>query len=194
MLIVRALYELKSSGASLREVLSETLDKEGIYYTSTATYKDVWINRQVLLDGKKYYSMVLVYVDDILCIHKDTLVVIDAMASIYIMKQGSMGPPDRYLGVNIKKVQTQDVNVMWATHNGDYCKAEIANLEKTLTDDRKSLSQYEDGRCPYPSSFYPDIDTSSKIDDNGFHEYQQHIRVLRWAIELGRINIMTEVN
>ena len=34
--------------------------------------------------------MVLFYIDYILCIHKDTLVAIDALESIYVMKQGSM--------------------------------------------------------------------------------------------------------
>ena len=41
--------------------------------------------------------MVLVYVDYIFCIQKDMLVVIDALASIYVVKQGSMVPMDRYL-------------------------------------------------------------------------------------------------
>jgi hypothetical protein len=127
-------------------------------------------------------------------LHKDTSVVIDALASICVMKEGSMGPPDRYLGANIDKVQTQDGKVMWTMHSGDYCKAAIANLEKTLTADGKSLSQYGDGKRPYLSTFHPEIDTSAELDDNGFHEYQHHIGVLRWAIELGRINIMTEVS
>ena len=39
-----------------------------------------------------------------------------------------------------------------------------------MTDDGKSLSQYEDGRRPYPSSFHPEIDTSAEIDENGVHE------------------------
>ena len=67
------------------------------------------------------------------------MVVIDALKSIYVMKQGSMVPPDCYLGANIKKVQTKDGMNMGATHNRDYCKAAIANMEKTLMDDGKSL-------------------------------------------------------
>ena len=62
------------------------MGKEGIGYTSTATDKDVWVKRGFLPDVKDYYSMVLVYVDDILCIHKDVSVVIDALTSIYILK------------------------------------------------------------------------------------------------------------
>ena len=53
---------------------------------------------------------------------------------------------------------------MWGTHRGDYFKSEIANLEKTLTDDRKILLQYGDVRRPYLSSFHPEIDTSSDLD------------------------------
>ena len=67
--------------------------------------------------------MVLVYVDDILCIYKDTSVIIYALASIYAMKQGIMGPLEHNLGANIKKVQTHHSKVMWETHIGDYCKA-----------------------------------------------------------------------
>ena len=139
MLILRSLYGLKSSGASCKEMLEETMGKEGPGYTSTTIDKDVCIKKAVFPDGKEYYSRVLVYIDDILCIHKDTLVVIDALVSIYIMKEVRMGPPDRYLGSNTKKMQTQDGKVMWATHSRDYCKAVIANTEKTLMDDGKRL-------------------------------------------------------
>ena len=114
--------------------------------------------------------MVLVYVDDISCIHKDASVVIDALVSIYVVKQVSMELPGRYLGAKINKVQTQDGKVMWETHSGDCCKSEITNLEKTLTDDRKSLLQYGDVRSPYMSSFHPYIDTPDEIDENGVHE------------------------
>ena len=113
MLIARALYRFKSSGASWREMLAENMGKDDIGYTSTAADKDIWINSEVLPDGKVYYSMVLVYVGDLLCIHKDMSVAIDALAIIYVMKQGSMGPPERYLEENIGKVQTQDRKVLW---------------------------------------------------------------------------------
>ena len=137
--------------------------------------------------------MVLVYDDDILCIHKDTLVVIDYLTSFYIMKQGIMGPPYHYLGSNIEKVQTQEGKDLWATHRGDYCEAVIVNMEKTLTYDGKILSHYGDSRRPYPSSFNPEIDTSADMDVNGVHDYQQHIGVLCWVIELGRIDSRIDI-
>ena len=41
MLIVRAMYRLKSCGDSWSAVLAETLGKDSLGYTSTSAYKDV---------------------------------------------------------------------------------------------------------------------------------------------------------
>ena len=60
--------------------------------------------------------------------------------------------------------------------------------------DGKNLSQHGYGRHPYLSSFHPDIDTSSEIDENGVHEFQHRIGVLCWAIKIVRIDIMAEVS
>ena len=51
MLIVRALYGLKSGGDSCRVMFTENLGKYGRGYTSTAADKDLWIKREVLPDG-----------------------------------------------------------------------------------------------------------------------------------------------
>ena len=53
MLIVKALYRLKYSGASWRAMLAETLGTDGLGCTSAAADKDVWIQREVLPDGKE---------------------------------------------------------------------------------------------------------------------------------------------
>ena len=138
--------------------------------------------------------MVLVYVDYIFCIHKDTLVVNDAITIIYVIKQGSMGPLTHYLGESSRRCRRSMIMLCGRPHSGYHCKAAIANLEKTLSADGKSLSQYGNGRRPYPSSFHTNIDTSAELDENCVHEYLQHICVLHWVIELGIMGIMTEVN
>ena len=45
--------------------------------------------------------MILVYSNDILVVLKDTSADIDCLANIYVLKEGSMRPPDLYLGSNI---------------------------------------------------------------------------------------------
>ena len=62
--IVRALYGLKSSGASWRKVLAQSLTDLG--YVSSKADPDLWIKPRVKPNGDEYYSMVLVYVDDVM--------------------------------------------------------------------------------------------------------------------------------
>jgi hypothetical protein len=64
LLIVRALYGLKSSGAAWRSHLANTLQTLG--YTSCVADPDVWYHATIKPDGFHYYEYVLVYVDDLL--------------------------------------------------------------------------------------------------------------------------------
>lgn len=70
VLIVRkALYGLKSSGASFCQYLAEKLDDIG--FKSSLADPDVWLQASVKPDGERYYKYMLCYVDDILCISHD---------------------------------------------------------------------------------------------------------------------------
>ena len=64
LVITRTLYGLKSSGASWRNMLAGTLEDFG--FTSTVADPDVWRRRAEQADGKEYYELLLVYVDDLL--------------------------------------------------------------------------------------------------------------------------------
>jgi hypothetical protein len=64
VIIVRALYGLKSSGAAWRAHLAGTLKSLG--FTSSLADPDVWYRAASKPDGFEYYEYVLAYVDDIL--------------------------------------------------------------------------------------------------------------------------------
>jgi len=64
VLIVRALYGLKSSGAAWRSHLANTFQSLG--YISCVADPDVLYHPAVKPDGFPYYEYVLVYVDDLL--------------------------------------------------------------------------------------------------------------------------------
>ena len=67
-IIVRALYGLASSGASFRNHLEDYMNHLG--YKSCLADPDLWYRPEVREEDKfKYYSYVLLYVDDCLCIH-----------------------------------------------------------------------------------------------------------------------------
>ena len=66
MIIVRALYGLKSSGAAFRALLAESLHDLG--YKPSLADPDVYMRPAVKSNRFKYYEYVLTYVDDVLCI------------------------------------------------------------------------------------------------------------------------------
>ena len=66
MIIKKALYGLKSSSAAFRAHLAEIMYNLG--YKPMRADPDVWIRPANKPCGFEYYEMVLVYVDDILCI------------------------------------------------------------------------------------------------------------------------------
>jgi hypothetical protein len=69
VLIVRALYGLKSSGARWRDHISGTLRSGG--FTSCYADPDIWMRPNCKPDGTKYWEYVLCYVDDILVVSHD---------------------------------------------------------------------------------------------------------------------------
>jgi len=117
MIIARALYGLKSSGAAWRSTLTQTMEALG--YQPTQADPDVWIRRATKKDGSDYYKLMLIYVDDVLYIAEDPEKDMGKLGQIYRLKDG-VGTPDRYLGGNIERVQTSDGSVAWSISSYDY--------------------------------------------------------------------------
>ena len=80
LVMVRAIYGLKSSGASWRSTLAKTIEDMG--YTNTTADPDVWRRRARRTDGSEYYEILLSYVDDILCVSEDPKKTIKAIGDI----------------------------------------------------------------------------------------------------------------
>ena len=194
MVITRALYGLKTSGASWRAMFAETLRDKG--YFPTRADPDVWLKPKVKPNGDEYYSMILVYVDDCLHFDHEPNTLMDYLESIYRLKDKAEAP-DRYLGANMDKVQLEDGRVLWSMASYDYVKSSIANLEKTLEKEgSRPLRTYgkRAGERPFPVDYRPEVDVSPELGDELGNRYLQLIGILRWAIELGRIDITTHVS
>jgi hypothetical protein len=139
--------------------------------------------------------MILVYVDDILHLSHDPDVAINALRGMYELKEGSVGPPTRYLGANVERVQLGDGRETWAMSSKDYITSAISNVESMRKmDGEPPLKVYGDCKRPNPKDYRPEIDTSDELDAQGIHHFQELIGILRWAVELGRVDIMTEVS
>ena len=70
VIIVNALYGLKISGKACQAITVHTLHDLG--YQPTRGVNGVWIKLMTRPDGRGYYALVLICVDDILCINHDT--------------------------------------------------------------------------------------------------------------------------
>ena len=127
MLVVRAIYGLKSSGSAWRQLLLQILIDLGyVYYKADP---DVWLKAETKHDVTEYYAYVLVYVDDVLHLHQDPDTFMNRLAEVYRLKDGNVGEPDRYLGANIEIVQLYDSSVAWSMTNREYVTNTIQNLE-----------------------------------------------------------------
>ena len=69
-------------------------------FTSSKADPDLYYRAQVKKNGEKYYEYLLAYcVDYILCVSEDTKPIMDEVGRLYRVKENSVGPPKRYLGV-----------------------------------------------------------------------------------------------
>lgn len=193
VLIVRALYGLKSSGARWRDHISATLREGG--FTSCKADPDVWMRAATKLDGFKYWEYVLVYSDDILALSHDPQKIMDYLASKYTLKEGSVKEPDTYLGAEIIKFTIHGCDdpekPRWAMSSTTYIKRSIADVETELTKVGKKLPTKV--KTPMASGYRPEIDQTPELDERRATYYQGLIGILRWACELGRIDMLCEV-
>ncbi|GFH50500.1 hypothetical protein CTEN210_06976 [Chaetoceros tenuissimus] len=94
----------------------------------------------------------------------------------------------------MQQVQLQDGSVAWSMNCVEYLQGAISNVDKYLNECDSALKNYRDGKRPFPSSYRPEMDVTPELDAEAMNRYQQYIGVLRWAIELGRIDMNTEVS
>ena len=74
--------------------------------TSTNVDLDIWLKAETKTsDGSKYYSYILSYVDDVLCIHQYGEGTIMKIDKYFNMKEDSIGDPYIYiLGLNLERL------------------------------------------------------------------------------------------
>jgi hypothetical protein len=127
VIIVRALYGLKSSGARWQDHMANTLRDGG--YESYKADPDVWMKPGMKRD-------VLCYVDDILVIDENPKEMMKYLQSWYMLKEGSVKEPETYLGATVKKWyipgSDEPATVCWAMTSEVYVKRAIMDVESEL--------------------------------------------------------------
>jgi len=148
--------------------------------------------------GFEYYEYVLIHVDDILVISGDPDKVLTSLSSIHKFKEDQAGlkwsPPDRHLGADMGQSAIPDDTRgkhHWHMSSDTYTKDAIKTVESKLEAEGRKLSTRAD--TPLSTNCRPGLDITEELDLEGTNYYQNLIGVLRWAVELGRVDIHVAV-
>ena len=190
IVIVRALYGLKSSSARWREHMAETLRNGG--FTSCKADPDLWLRPAMKPDGSKIYEYVLCYVDDCIFQGLDPPGFMDYLRTVYTLKDGTVQEPETYLGADVRRYELADGQKAWAISSDTYVRRAVEEVERELARVGKQLKKKV--VSPLASGYRPELDASPELDENRASYFASLMGVLRWCIELGRIDIVVEVN
>jgi hypothetical protein len=132
-------------------------------------------------------------VDDIICVHHDHGAPLAKLDEYFKMKEGSIQVPTFYLGAKLKKTVLPNGVVDWGMSSSKYVQSAVQNVKEylaSLPGDQKLL---KNTYVPFAGGYKPEIDDSPELDPTRANLYQSQIGILRWCVELGRIDIITEV-
>jgi Reverse transcriptase (RNA-dependent DNA polymerase) len=189
-LVVRALYGLKSAGASFRNHLASCLSHLG--YQSSRGDPDVWFCAATKENKEEYYEYLLVYTDDILAIGMKPMDVLTKLNKYFKLKAESVHSPDNYLGTKLKETILPNGAKAWGQSSSQYVQNAVKNLETWMADKEYKLPK----KAPTPmiATYRPEMDVTALLNADEANYYQSLVGVLRWIIEVGRIDITTEVS
>src|SRR5688572_6932595 len=133
MIIIKALYGLKSAGAAFRSYLAKQL--HDMEYTLSKADADVWMRLAFKPDGEEYYKFMLVYVDNLLSILHDPQTPMEELKDTIKFKNNKVMPPEMYLGA---KLQKKDINGLscWSMTSCNFIYAAVANVEEKLSKEK----------------------------------------------------------
>ena len=190
MIVEMALYGLKSSGAAFCSKLASIL--YDMNYRASLANPDVWKRKAAKPSGERYHKYVLCYVDDILVLLHHPIRSMDGIRDMFKLKGDRAEKSDMYLGAQVTEVQTDNGTKCWSLSSEKYLKASVNNVEATLRINNSKLPS----NCPAPctAGYHLAEDTSKELNADGTRLFQELIGVLRWAMEIGRLDILLEVS
>ena len=111
------------------------------------------------------------------------------------LKEESIGPPDHYLGGKVRKVQLENGVNAWAFSSSQYVQTAVKNVEAYLMpEDSKCWKMPNKADTPLTTKFRLELDISRQLNVADAAYYQSLIGILRWIVELGRVDVCLEVS
>ena len=168
LLIVKALYGLKSSGLRWHERLADVLRTMGFFPCKAEP--DIWMR-----DKGDHYEYIGVYVDDLALVSRNAQGIIDELSITHKFKLKGTGPITFHLGCDF-----------FRDEDGNLCYAPRKYIEKMLDNYRHVFGTYpRKATSPLVKGDHPELDTSELLDVEWIKIYQSFIGALQWVIQIG---------
>jgi hypothetical protein len=130
-------------------------------------------------------------------IHHDADSIMARIGKAFTMKKGSVGDPDLYLGARIKPMVLDNGIVAWSMSASKYVQEAYKNCKDFIEKNDNFKGKYKvtaKPANPFPTTFDADLDVSDPLMPEEASYFQSIIGVLRWMIEIGRVDINIKVS
>ena len=175
LIIVKALYRLRTSGARFRDKFSQSL--RALKFIPCKNEPDIWLR-----DMGDHYEYICTWVDDLAICSRDPMAISTALSD----KNGEhkydfkgVGPIEYHLGGNFYR----DPNGTLVYSAESYIKCMVQQYEWMFGEAPKESS------CPLSPNDHPELDLSDELEDEGVAQNQSLIGQFQWAISLCRFDI-----
>jgi hypothetical protein len=109
------------------------------------------------------------------------------------MKEGSIQVTTFYLGNKLKKTFLPNGVVEWGMSSRKYVQSAVQNVKEYLAALPCDQMPLKKASGPFAGGYKPELDESPELDSTRANFYQSQLGILRWCVELGRIDIITEI-
>ena len=175
LVIVKALYGLRTSGARWHDRFADVLRDMG--FGPSMVEPDIWMRR-----NGELYEYIAVYVDDLLIAALDPYAITDALCNQYHFKLKGTGDVKFHLGMDF----IREGNVLHIRQTS-YLERLFAMFERIFGHPPRHYFS------PLSQGDHPELDTSEFLDDEKTKLYQSLIGALQWVVTIGKFDIYTAV-
>ena len=114
------------------------------------------------------------------------------LGKYFPFKPESVGPPKFYPAGKLSKLELPNGVVAWAISTSKYIQQALNNPEGILK--THGLKLRKNMNSPLPGNCRPECDSTPECSTENATLYTSLIGILRWLVELGRIDITCEVS
>ena len=177
LIIHKALYGLRSSGARWHDKFSDVLHELG--FKTCKAEPDIWLR----CNGD-IYEYIATYVDDLALVLKDPKTFTKVLEEKYGFKLKGTGRISFHLGMDF-----------FRDEHGVLCIKPERYINKMIDNYKRIFGESPTTKVssPLEKNDHPELDDSEFLDEDGILLYQSLVGALQWTISIGRFDIQTAV-